>query len=39
MGPTGIWLAMFLSNIIVSIWGLFWFRTGRWITYLDRKRI
>ena len=39
MGATGIWLAMFLSNIIVSIWGLFWFRTGRWITHLDRKRI
>lgn len=31
IGPTGIWLSMFISNIVVSAFGLYWFRRGTWM--------
>lgn len=30
MGPKGIWLAMFLSNILTSAAAFFWFSRGTW---------
>ena len=38
-GPVGIWFSMFLSNIIVSIWGAFWFKKGNWRNKLSPDRI
>ncbi len=39
MGPIGIWISMFLSNIVISIWGLFWFKRGKWEKKLNPDRI
>lgn len=32
MGPQGIWWAMFISNIIVTVIGWIWFKKGTWKT-------
>jgi putative MATE family efflux protein len=30
MGPTGLWLGMFLSNTVTAVAGFLWFSTGSW---------
>jgi putative MATE family efflux protein len=37
--PLGIWIAMFLSNMIVSLSGLYWFSKGKWVKAIDVDKI
>lgn len=39
LGPLGIWIAMFVSNISVSLFGIAWFRRGRWVYAVDVDKI
>jgi len=39
MGPTGIWVAMFLSNTVTSMAAFFWFSRGTWKrAVIDRRK-
>ena len=38
-GPSGIWWAMFFSNMIVAAIGLLWFHRGTWTTALDPDKL
>jgi len=35
LGPTGIWYAMFVSNIVTAGIGFWLLRTGRWMRRLE----
>lgn len=39
LGPLGIWIAMFMSNFIVSIWAFLLFGTGKWKQRIDMSRV
>ncbi len=35
MGPRGIWISMFVSNLVIAVAGFLLLRTGRWMHRLD----
>jgi len=39
MGPVGIWISMFISNISVAVLGLIWLKMGKWIYAVDVDKI
>jgi Na+-driven multidrug efflux pump len=39
MGPTGIWISMFVSNLVIAIAGFLLLRSGRWMHKLDPDKL
>lgn len=37
--PLGIWFAMFASNLLISLIGIYWFSRGKWIHAIDIDKI
>ena len=35
IGPGSIWWAMFVSNMVTAVIGLYYFHTDRWLNALD----
>jgi len=34
-GPSGIWWAMFASNLIIAVAGFLWLKRGTWLRKID----
>ena len=39
LGPGGIWVGMFASNLITALLGFLWYRKGTWVDAIDPDRI
>lgn len=39
MGPVGLWIAMFASNLLTAVIGFLYMRTGRWMYRLRGEKI
>ncbi len=35
LGANGIWIAMFISNIVTATWGFLWLRRGSWLRRIE----
>lgn len=39
MGPTGIWISMFVSNLVIAVAGFLLLRTERWMHKIDPDKL